>query len=98
MSTICLRHELAMLRLGLAGLRGGDRGFHSPEHARLLKQVEACPRCRRRRSPTVTVTATITATCPEDVGPTTYKAVLEDAVHEAVSAKVPAEDAIVEVG
>lgn len=73
-----------MLGLTLATVRGAaDRGLHSADHARLLAEIEACPRCRRHREPAATQVI-VTFTCPEQVDPAELAATVEDALPEYV--------------
>ena len=66
MTRTCLRHELRMLRLTAATVRGAtDRGLHSPEHAALLVEIEHCDRCRRRREAPVE----LVPEAPEETAP-----------------------------
>jgi hypothetical protein len=84
MGKICARHELRMLGLTLATVRGAaDHGLHSAEHARLLAEIEACPRCRRHREPAA-AQVIVTFTCPEDVDPAELAVTVEDALPEYV--------------
>lgn len=86
MSRICMRHELSMLRLSVAGLRKGDRGFRTRDHARVLKDIERCDRCRAKRAPSAVGGVGTTAAESHRGEPdrTVYKAVL-DPVDEPVA-------------
>ncbi len=89
MGKICARHELRMLGLTAATLRGATgRGLHSPEHAALLADIDACTRCRRHRAstapeaPAAPAHVIVTFTCPEEVDPDELAATVEEALPE----------------
>ncbi|CAI9413418.1 hypothetical protein [Nocardioides sp. T2.26MG-1] len=87
MRKICARHELRMLGLTVSTLLGApDHGLHSAEHAEVLAEVEACPRCRRRRGAEDAPAAQVIVTfsCPEEVDPAELAATVEDALPEYV--------------
>ena len=64
-SRVCLRHEIAMLRMTAASPRGAD-GAGSRRHASLLEEIHQCPRCRRRRGEGGPTRLVVTLTCPDD--------------------------------
>jgi len=94
MTRICLRHELRMLRLTAATVRGASgRGLHSPEHAALLAEIGHCSRCHRHQDAPVELVpeapqesaapahVIVTFTCPEEVvDPEQLAATLEEAL------------------
>ncbi|WP_126688232.1 hypothetical protein [Nocardioides ferulae] len=87
-----MRHELAMLRMVGASLRGAtEAGDHTAQHARVLREIHDCPRCRRRRGEVKTMTLLVTLTCTDDAD-VAGLGDLEDVatvVEEALPARLP---------